>query len=163
MVQMECMCDLCHCYKKLKGLNRFCWVACQIEELKHCHSQKMLMNKLKSLPKDLKSTYDQILQRIDEREMPIAKVILQWLVFGMKPLTVEQLTIIVAFDATSGIFDFGLQLTHPEDMIQLCSSLVMQAVNKEVQLVLGLRPSHNPSLTEKKENRDESIKVVITT
>ena len=29
--------------------------------------------------------------------------------------------------------------------------------------LLGLRPSHNPSLTEKKENRDETIKVVITT
>jgi hypothetical protein len=94
------------------------------------------MNKLKSLPKHLKSTYGQILQRIDEREMPIAKVILQWLVFGimMKPLTVEQLAIIVAFDATSGSFDFGQQLTHPNDMIQLCSSLVMQAANKEVQL-----------------------------
>ena len=30
-------------------------------------------------------------------------------------------------------------------------------------IMLGLRPSHNPSLTEKRENRDESIKVVITT
>ena len=29
--------------------------------------------------------------------------------------------------------------------------------------LLGLRPSHNPSLTEKRENRDETIKVVITT
>ena len=29
--------------------------------------------------------------------------------------------------------------------------------------LLGLRPSHNSSLTEEKENRDETIKVVITT
>ena len=135
MVQMECMCGLmCECYKKLKGLNRFRWVACQIEELKHCHSQKMFMKTLKSLPKDLKSTYNEIVQRIDEREMPIAKVILQWLVFGMRPLTVEQLAIIVAFDSATGTFDFGLQLTHPDDIIQLCSSLVMQTANKEVQL-----------------------------
>ena len=94
----------------------------------------MLMNTLKSLPKDLKSTYDQIVQRIDERDMPFAKTILQWLVFGMKPLTVEELAIVIAFDPASGTFDFGPQLTHPDEIIQLCSSLVMQAANNEVQL-----------------------------
>ena len=31
------------------------------------------------------------------------------------------------------------------------------------QDVLGLRPNHNPSLTEKRKTRDEMIKVVITT
>ena len=90
--------------KELKYLNRFCWVACQIEELKQCPNQKVLMETLKSLQKDLETTYDQILQRIDEKQIPFAKAILQWLILGMRPLGFEELAIVVTFDASSGNF-----------------------------------------------------------
>ncbi len=50
-------------------MSRFCWVACQIEELKKCPNQKVLLGTLESLPKDLEATYDQILQRIDTSMM----------------------------------------------------------------------------------------------
>ena len=87
---------------ELRYLSRFRWVACQIEELKHCPSQKVLMETLKSPPKDLETTYDQILWRIDEKQMPFAKVILQWLMLAMRPLRLEELAIIVTFDASIG-------------------------------------------------------------
>jgi hypothetical protein len=49
--------------------HRFRWVACQLEELKHCSkSQNMLRQKLDGLPTTLKSTYDQILTRIEEAD-----------------------------------------------------------------------------------------------
>ena len=92
------------------------------------------MDTLHSLPKDLEATYDQILHRIDGREMPPAKVILQWLVLGMRPLTIPELTMAVTFDPLTGKFDSSLGLAHPDDVIQVCSSLVTRAANNTVQL-----------------------------
>ena len=66
--------------------------------------------------------------------MPVANVILQWLVLGMSPLTLEQLAIVVTFDPLSGDFDSSLGLAHPDDVIQLCSSLVIRAADDTVQL-----------------------------
>ena len=44
-----------------------------------------------------------------------------------------------------------------------CTLTYILLVMQIATLMLGLRPSHNPSLTEERKNRDESIKVVITT
>ena len=92
------------------------------------------METLRCLPEDLETTYDKILKRIEEREMPSAKVILQWLVLGMRPLLPEELCIVVTFDASSGNFDSGLALAHLDDVIQLCSSLVIKGAKNTVQL-----------------------------
>ena len=92
------------------------------------------MDTLKCLPKDLETIYDQILQRIDEREMPSAQVILQWLVLGMRPLTPEQLATAVTFDPLSGNFDPSLRLAHPADVLQMCSRLVIKTTSDTVQL-----------------------------
>ena len=92
------------------------------------------MDTLKCLPKDLETIYDQILQRIDEREMPSAQVILQWLVLGMRPLTPEQLATAVTFDLLSGNFDPSLRLAHAADVLQMCSSLVTKTASDTVQL-----------------------------
>ncbi|KAF8326451.1 ankyrin repeat-containing domain protein [Amanita rubescens] len=119
----------------ISGANgMFRWVACQIEELKHCPSQKVLMETLKSLPKDLETTYDQILQRIDEKQILFAKVILQWLMLGMRPLGLEELAIVVTFDTSSGNFDSNMGLAHPDDVIHMCSSLVIKTDDNKVQL-----------------------------
>jgi hypothetical protein len=85
------------------------------------------MDTLKCLSKDLATIYDQILQMIDEREMPSAQVILQWLVLGMRPLTPKQLGTAMTFDPFSGNFDPSLRLAHPADVLQMCSSLVNDA------------------------------------
>ena len=92
------------------------------------------METLKCLSKDLESTYYQIVERIDRKEMPAATVILQWLVLGMRPLTPKELAIVVTFDGSSCQFDSSLGLAHPNDVIQLCSNLVIQAADDTVQL-----------------------------
>ena len=89
---------------------------------------------MKSLPKDLGAIYDQILQRIDEREMSSAKVILQWLILGKRPLETKELAIVLTFDQPSGSFDSRLQLPQIDDIIQLCSSLVIKTYGDTVQL-----------------------------
>ena len=135
MVQMECMYFPISLSEGVtRHLSRFCWVGCQIAELKHCPNNQMLMDTLKCLPNDLEDIYDQILDRINEREMASANTILQWLLLGMRPLTVEELSIAVTFDAATGKFDSSLELVHPDVVIQVCSSLVTKADDNTVQL-----------------------------
>jgi ankyrin repeat protein len=121
--------------RQLKKLSRFRWVACQIEELKRCQNQRVLIKTLKSLPKSLESVYDQILQRIDKKEITFAKVILQWLLLGMRLFTVEELAIVLTFDQFSDeTFDTSRKVSHADNVIHLCHSLVMKATNNMVQL-----------------------------
>ncbi|KAK2467970.1 hypothetical protein APHAL10511_000265 [Amanita phalloides] len=112
----------------------FRWVACQIDQLKFCPSQKAVMDSLKSLPKTLEGTYDQILQRIHEGEIEYTKILLSWLVFGMCPLTFEELALVVTFDASTRAFDSSMGLSQPDDILQLCSSLVTRGDNNIVAL-----------------------------
>ena len=92
------------------------------------------MKALKSLPKSLEATYDQILQRIDPEDMPYVKTFLQWLVFGMRPLATEELAAVVTFDPSSGKFDSDLALLHHDYVIHLCSSLVTKTQDNTVKL-----------------------------
>ena len=115
-------------------LSRFRWVACQIEELRLCPNQRMLMDALKGLPKDLEATYDQILERINEMDMSYVTILLHWLVFGMRPLTLNELATVVTFDPMAGSFDSHLELFQPDDVMLLCSSLVMKAQDNTIIL-----------------------------
>jgi ankyrin repeat protein len=82
------------------------------------------MDTLTHLPKDLETIYNQILQRIKAREMPYAKIILWWLMLGLQPLTIQELSIVVMFNPSTGFFDSTLALAQPEDVMQACSSLI---------------------------------------
>ena len=79
---------------------------------------------MKCLPADLEVIYDQILQRIHGTLIPCVQVLLTWLIFGMHPLTFDELAIVVTFDATKDTFDASLALPHPDGIIEVCLSLV---------------------------------------
>ena len=116
--------SFCLYLKNASNCPRFHWVVCQIEELKACLSYKDLMDALTHLPKDLETIYNQILQRINAREMSYAKIILWWLMLGLQPLTIQELSIVVMFNPITGLFDSTLGLAQPEDVMQACSSLI---------------------------------------
>ena len=119
----------------INGANgMFRWVACIIEVLKHCPSERVLMESLKCLPADLEVIYDKIFEKIHRPLMPYAKVVLTWLIFGMRPLALRELAIVVTFDPSNGTFDTSLGLPHPDDVIKVCSSLVMKTEHGTVQL-----------------------------
>ena len=129
MVQMECV------YTATAEINnqltytiyRFRWVACQMEELKFCSSHKTLFNVLKRLPKTLEDIYDQILQSINERVALNVKVLLQWMVFAIRPLKLYELAVVIAFDPDTAEFDSSLGLAFLDDVLAMCSSLVTRA------------------------------------
>ena len=88
-----------------------------------------------SIPNELGATYDVILMRINTMSIPYVKLLLQRFVFGMRPLTSEELATVATFDSLSGNFDSNLVLLHPDDVIQLCLGLVSKAQDNTVQLV----------------------------
>ena len=94
----------------------------------------MLAIALTSLPKDLETSYDQILGRVKSEDVSDVKTILLWLVLGMRPLALEELATVVTFDPSSGRFDPSLALFHPDYVIQLCSSLVTKGQDNSVRL-----------------------------
>ncbi|KAF8340233.1 ankyrin repeat-containing domain protein [Amanita rubescens] len=117
-----------------KGKGMFRWVACQLEELKPCSkSQKMLRQKLNSLPTTLNSTYDQILTRIAEADAMNAMKLLLWLTFSERPIHMEDLALILEYDVESQQYDVDAKLDYPDDVLKICSSLVAMMEDETVQ------------------------------
>src|SRR6266404_7970470 len=108
---------------------RFQWVFCQLETLRHA-VQPDVRAILKTLPRTLDETYERILKNINENNRKHARRLLHCLAFAVRPLCVEELAEILAFD-----FD-GAQGAIPElhaarrpinqeaAVLSACSSLI---------------------------------------
>ena len=104
---------------------RFRWAACQLDAIKKCRNIKQLRECLKSLPSSLDETYNRILEAIREEDSKYAITILRWLAFSTKPLTIEEVSEVIAIDIDrSPAFDKEEVLTDPHDILDICSSLV---------------------------------------
>lgn len=111
---------------------RFRWVVCQLDEIKKCLKVETLRNTLRSLPKDLDSTYARILCNINEQHKKDALTILLWLTFSRMPLTIEEVAEATAINLKcSPQFDEDRRLRDPRDVLQICSSLVTISISKE--------------------------------
>ena len=116
-------------------VNRFRWVACQLDELKKCTKrQKSLDYILESLPETLEGTYDQILSRISPADASDAVKLLLWLAFAKYALHIDYLAIIVEFDMDKKRFNPDAKLSSPEEVLKICSSLVTRMGDDTVQL-----------------------------
>ncbi len=91
----------------------------------------MLRKALKSLPKTLDDTYVRILCTIKAEYCSYAFKILQWLVFSVRPLSIQEAAEILAIDeeAERG-FNPEYRLEDPRDILTICSSLVTIAIAK---------------------------------
>ncbi len=78
---------LSHC---LMFSNRFRWVFCQLEVLRHCFPTN-LRRILEELPKSLDETYKRILKEINNANREHAYRLLQCLTVASRPLRVEEL------------------------------------------------------------------------
>src|ERR1700761_6247580 len=82
--------------------NRFRWVFCQLEVLRHCFPTN-LRRTLSELPKSLDETYKRILKEINNANGEHAYRLLQCLAVASRPLRVEELAELIAFDFTEGV------------------------------------------------------------
>ncbi|KAH9034375.1 hypothetical protein EDB83DRAFT_1781084 [Lactarius deliciosus] len=75
----------------------FRWVFCQLDALQHCFPSN-LRQFLNELPESLDETYERILRSINKAQKDNARRLLQCLTVAVRPLRVEELAEILAFD-----------------------------------------------------------------
>ena len=78
-------------------LYRFRWVFCQLDALQHCIPPN-LRQYLNELPETLDETYDRLLKGINKSQKDNAHRLLQCLTVAVRPLLVEELAELLAFD-----------------------------------------------------------------
>jgi hypothetical protein len=76
---------------------RFRWVFCQLEMLRNCPPQNVRLA-IEDLPSSMDETYERILRGINEAQKDDAHRLLQCLAVAVRPLRVEELAVILAFD-----------------------------------------------------------------
>src|SRR6266404_4081831 len=119
-------------------LRRFRWVYCQLEVLRHCF-QGSVRRILDELPKSLGETYERILKEINSANKEHAYRLLQCLVVATRPLRVEELAEVLAFDFTSGgtpelNTDWRWE-DQEEAVLSACSSLVSVIIDRNSRVV----------------------------
>jgi ankyrin repeat protein len=118
--------------------NRFRWVFCQLEVLRHCFPSN-LRRILEELPKSLDDTYKRILRGINNANQVHAYRLLQGLTVASRPLRVEELAEVLAFDlSTEGIPKLNADWrweNQEEAVLSACSSLVSVIIEDGSRIV----------------------------
>ncbi|KAG9315367.1 hypothetical protein JVU11DRAFT_4513 [Chiua virens] len=117
-----------------KADGRFRWVQCQLDTLKRCSSRRELQEVLDDLPRELETTYERILSKIDERtsEARLIRRALVWLIAALVPLRLTQLLDGLSFDPRERRIHCGTQSLGPA-LLDALSSLVLY--NKETDVL----------------------------
>jgi len=121
--------------------NRFRWVYCQLEALRHCLPPSV-RQMLDELPETLDETYDRVLKEINKAKREHARRLLQCITVAVRPLRIAELAEVLAVDfgTTSG---GGTSKLNPdwrwEDqeqaVLSTCSSLIAVVEEDEDQVV----------------------------
>ena len=117
--------------------NRFRWVFCQLEVLRHCFPSN-LRHALMELPKSLDETYKRVLKDINKANREHAYRLLQCLVEACRPLRVEELADVLAFDLAKRVPKLisDWRWEDPEEaVLSACSSLVSVINDKGFRVV----------------------------
>ncbi|KAN0129377.1 hypothetical protein V8E53_012861 [Lactarius tabidus] len=108
----------------------FRWVFCQLDALQHCFPPN-LRQYLDELPETLDETYERILKGINKAQKDNAHRLLQCLTVAIRPLLVEELAELLAFDfqtTTSGgiptLKEDWRWDDEEEAVLSTCSSLI---------------------------------------
>ncbi len=108
-------------------LNRFRWVFCQLDRLRHCLSPR-IRQALDELPGTLDETYERALLDIGEDNWAYAHRLFQCVVVAQRPLRVEELAEFLAFKSGEGgslTFEEDWRPEDPRDtVLSTCSSLI---------------------------------------
>ena len=113
---------------------------CQLQTLRHA-VQPNVRRILEKLPKTLDETYERILRNINENNQEHARRLLHCLAISIRPLHVEELAEILAFnfdaaEASVLIFHPDRRPKNPEHAIlSICSSLISIIENRGSRVV----------------------------
>jgi hypothetical protein len=115
-------------------LNRFRWVACQIDALEDCLDYATLSSALDSLPETLDETYARMIKAIPASHKQTAMRILQFLTYSERPLRIEEVVDAIAVNTNkSPYFSPRNRMPVPMEVTRYCSSLViMVSANRDL-------------------------------
>jgi hypothetical protein len=114
---------------------RFRWVFCQLEVLRHCFPTDV-RRILKELPDTLDETYERMLKQIHKANKHHAYRLLQCLAVASRPLRVEELAELLAFDpSTPKSNAYWRWEDQKEAVLSACSSLVSVVTDNGSQVV----------------------------
>ncbi|KAN0129427.1 hypothetical protein V8E53_012759 [Lactarius tabidus] len=121
-----------------KADGMFRWVFCQLEVLRYCFPNN-LRRILEELPKSLDDTYKRILKEINNANQVHAYRLLQCLTVASRPLRVEELAEVLAFDLSPGGIpklnaDWRWE-NQEEAVLSACSSLVSVIIKDGLRVV----------------------------
>ncbi|KAF9067573.1 ankyrin repeat-containing domain protein [Rhodocollybia butyracea] len=95
---------------------QFRWIDCQVTVLQRLKTPKAIRDALKKLPNSLEETYTQAFERMRESEhVHDAGRLLMWLAYGFEPLSIGQVTDILAVDLEAQKFDLELRSLELEN------------------------------------------------
>ena len=107
--------------------DRFLWVSCQIDQLSRPNTFAGVQSILHSLPRGLNGTYSRILDCIPPENETTAVRALRWLAHTNVPLSLFELVEVIAIEESSSSLDDLHALLVPEDIFQICGSLIRQS------------------------------------
>ena len=117
---------------------RFLWVDCQLEYLASCHPVR-LQRALEELPATLDGIYERTLGEMDDTNWEAARRLFLCVAVACRPLRVEELAEILAFDFEAGPipeFHEECRLQNPvEAVLSTCSTLLSLVNVKNFQVV----------------------------
>src|ERR1700733_8507274 len=121
--------------------SRFRWVFCQLETLQHCFPPN-LRRFLNELPDTLDETYERMLRGVNKAQKDDAYRLLQCLTVASRPLRVEELAELLAFDfeasSSGGIPKLREDWRwddEEEAVLSTCSSLISIVRNGDSRVV----------------------------
>jgi ankyrin repeat protein len=121
-------------------LYRFRWVYCQLEVLQHCFGSSIRQT-LDQLPETLDDTYARVLSQIPHMNRANAHRMLQCLMVAVRPLRVEELAELLAFEfgtARAAVPKYRADW-RPNDQVHAvqstCSSLISIVDDNDSQIV----------------------------
>src|SRR5260221_10673544 len=110
--------------------NRFRWVYCQLESLRHCLPPSV-RQMLEELPETLDETYERVLREINKAKREHAHRLLQCLTVAVRPLRIAELAEVLAVDfgTTSSVATSTLNTDwrwedQEHAVLSTCSSLI---------------------------------------
>ena len=134
---MGCKLFIPHCFVHLtRTSNRFRWVDCQLTYLANCFPRN-IRDILNKLPETLDETYERTLREIQETKWESAQRLLVCVTVTSRPLRVEELAEILAFDFKSGEiqkFHEDWRLKNPVEAVLSACSTLLSIVNVETSL-----------------------------
>ena len=134
---------------------RFRLAACQLDDLRACKSPYEITMTLKALPRTLDGTYDRILCKISDKSSSQylrppsfqARVILRWLVYSRRPLTLHEIAEVLAIDLEEvPQVNLEKRCHDPAEILTICPGLLATVPEVKVRGVRLWR--HDPQDTD---------------